>query len=115
MLQLLILILIVFLTSLPAFSAAPAIAARGVKNAASYADPQLPGGSIAQGSIFNIFGSNMGPATIAYASTLPLPTSLSGTSINVTINGTTVACFMFYTSAGQVAAILPSNTPVGTG
>ena len=40
---------------------------------------------------------------------------LSGTSINVTVSGTTVQCYMFYTSAGQVAAILPSNTPVGTG
>lgn len=103
------------LAALPAFCAAPTIAAQGVKNAASYADPQLPNGSIAQGSIFNIFGSNMGPATIAYATSLPLPTTLSGTSISVTISGTTVQCYMFYTLAGQVAAILPSNTPVGTG
>src|SRR5271165_4282328 len=111
----LVLIFAVFLTAISAFCAAPSIAAQGVKNAASYADPQLPNGSIAQGSIFNIFGSNMGPATIAFASSLPLLTTLSGTSINVTVSGTTVPCYMFYTSAGQVAAILPSNTPVGTG
>ena len=31
------------------------------------------------------------------------------------MNGTSVQCFMLYTSAAQVAAILPSSTPVGTG
>ena len=101
------------LTAIPAFSAAPAIATNGVKNVASYADPQLPNGAIAEGSIFTIFGSNMGPAVLAYASGLPLPTTLSGTSVSVTVTGSTVACFLFYTSAGQVAAILPSTTPVG--
>src|SRR5580704_13926729 len=75
----------------------------------------LPNGAIAQGSIFNVFGSNMGPASLAYASTLPLPTTLSGTQVSVTVTGSTVQCFMIYTSAGQVAAILPSTMPVGTG
>ncbi len=102
------------LAALPSV-AAPSIAAQGVKNAASYVDPRLPNGSIAQGSIFNVFGSAMGPSAIAYASTLPLPTSLSGTSISVTVNGTAEPCYMFYNSAGQLAAILPSTTPAGTG
>jgi uncharacterized protein (TIGR03437 family) len=31
------------------------------------------------------------------------------------VNGSTVQCFMIYTSEGQVAAILPSTTPAGTG
>ncbi len=108
--------LTVILLSAPSvFAANPAIAANGVKNAASYADPALPNGAIAQGSIFNVFGSNMGPASLAFASTLPLPTTLSGTQVSVTVNGSTAQCFMIYTSAGQVAAILPSTTPVGTG
>jgi uncharacterized protein (TIGR03437 family) len=97
------------------FAANPAIAASGVKNAASYSNPALPNGAIAQGSIFNVFGSNMGPASLAFASSLPLPTTLSGTQVSVTVTGSTVQCFMIYTSAGQVAAILPSTTPVGTG
>ena len=108
--------LTVILLSAPGvFAANPAIAASGVKNAASYSNPALPNGAIAQGSIFNVFGSNMGPASLAYASSLPLPTTLSGTQVSVTVNGSTVQCFMIYTSAGQVAAILPSVTPVGTG
>lgn len=113
LLELLFAVMALGQTSLSA--ANPAIAAGGVKNAASYADPALLHGAIAQGSIFNVFGSNMGPTSLAYASTLPLPTNLSGTQVSVTVSGSTVQCFMIYTSAGQVAAILPSTTPVGTG
>jgi uncharacterized protein (TIGR03437 family) len=96
-------------------SAAPAIGTNGVKNAASYANPAFPNGGIAQGSIFDVFGSGLGPAQIQYASSLPLPTTLSGTSVSVTVNGMTLPCPMVFTLAGQVAAILPSTTPVGTG
>jgi uncharacterized protein (TIGR03437 family) len=35
--------------------------------------------------------------------------------MSVTVAGTTVSPLMYYTSAGQVAALLPSNTPTGTG
>jgi uncharacterized protein (TIGR03437 family) len=35
--------------------------------------------------------------------------------VSVTVNGSTAQCFMIYPSAGQVAAILPSTTPAGTG
>ena len=35
--------------------------------------------------------------------------------MSVTVGGATVDCFMVFTSAGQVAAILPSNTPTGAG
>jgi uncharacterized protein (TIGR03437 family) len=42
-------------------------------------------------------------------------TTLSGTSVAVTVGSTTVNALMYYTSDGQVAALLPSNTPTGTG
>ena len=101
--------------TLTMLQAAPTVAALGVKNSASYADPGFPNGSIAQGSLFVVFGSAMGPSPIQYASSFPLPSNLMGTSINVTVNGTTLPCPMIYTSAGQLAAILPSTTPLGTG
>jgi uncharacterized protein (TIGR03437 family) len=94
----------------------------GIVSNASYA--QAPNDSsgnpighniVAQGSIFAVFGTGMGPATIAYAS-LPLPISLpdaNGTSITVTGGGKAVNAYMVYTSAGQLAAILPSTTPIG--
>jgi uncharacterized protein (TIGR03437 family) len=112
--QSLILAVTVVLAVIPSV-AAPSIAAQGVRNAASFADPRLPNGSVAQGSIFNVFGSALGPSSIAYATSLPLPITLSGTSVSVTVNGTTEQCYMFYTLASQIAAILPSTTPAGTG
>ena len=65
--------------------------------------------------MFAVFGSGLGPASLVQAGVFPLPTDLSGASVSVTVGGTTVDCFMVFTSAGQVAAILPSNTPTGAG
>ncbi|HYP08073.1 MAG TPA: hypothetical protein VER03_17710 [Bryobacteraceae bacterium] len=95
--------------------AQPRITAGAVTNAASYVSPDLPNGAVARGSFFVIKGQNMGPAQIQVNSSLPFPRELAGTSIKVTVGGTTVDAYMYYTSANQVAAILPSNTPSGTG
>ena len=95
--------------------AQPKITPGGVVNSASYAATGLPNGAIAQGSLFVVFGTGLGPASLQQVSAYPLPASLGGTSLTVTVNGTSTTPFMIYTSAGQVAAILPSNTPVGTG
>ncbi len=92
--------------------AAPAIT--GVVNSASLLPPGTPNGALAQGAIFNVFGSGLGPATLL-AAPLPLPTQLGGTTVDVTVGAITVQAPMFYTVASQLAAILPSNTPVGTG
>lgn len=92
--------------------AQPVVNDGGILNAASYANSRLPNGAIAQGSIFVIFGARMGPAAIAQAG-FPLQTTLAGTSVRVTSGGTNSDCFLVYTLAGQVAALLPSTTPVG--
>jgi uncharacterized protein (TIGR03437 family) len=84
-------------------------------NSASYAHPDLPNGGIAQDSMFIGFGSGMGPASIAFPSPWPFPTELAGTSMQVTVGGQTMDCFMVYTVATQVAAILPSDTPLDGG
>ncbi|HLK19061.1 MAG TPA: hypothetical protein VKT81_08895 [Bryobacteraceae bacterium] len=105
------------LTAISAFAQTPTIANLGVRNSAGYTLPGLPNSGIAQGSLFLVFGQNLGPAKIVQVSSFPLPTSqgLSGTSIQVTINGTKVDAIMLYTLATQVAAVLPSTTPIGTG
>jgi uncharacterized protein (TIGR03437 family) len=89
----------------------------GVVNPASNIPPGLPEYGIAQGSIFVVYGAGLGPTSLIQASALPLPTTagLAGTSISVTVGGTTVVAPMIYTLKSQVAAILPSTTPVGTG
>src|SRR5580698_10538295 len=95
-----------------------------IVNTASYLTPPQdskgnPIGNdvIAQGSIFIVFGADLGPTTATYPAGLPLPTTLpvsNGTSISISAGGQTIAAYMFYTSALQVQAILPSTTPVGT-
>jgi len=97
--------------------AQPTVAANGIRNSASYALPGLPNAGVAQGSIFVIFGQNLGPAKIVEVSSFPLPTSagLAGTSIQISVNGTNVFAIMLYTLETQVAAVLPSTTPIGTG
>ena len=93
----------------------------GIVNGASGRPPGVPNYAIAQGSIFVVYGSNLGapaPAgSIVNSASLPLPTTagLAGTSITVTVNGTTLPAPVVYTIPGQVAAIMPSATPVGTG
>jgi uncharacterized protein (TIGR03437 family) len=70
--------------------------------------------TIAQGSLFVVFGYNLGPASLVQVSAFPLPNVLAGTSVTVKSGSATLNCPMIYTSNAQVAAILPSNTPVGT-
>ena len=98
------------LLGLPA-GAAPQI--RSILNAASYAPPGMPNSGIARGSIFVVFGTELGPPDLRQAAGFPLPTSMGGTSIRVTAGTTTVDALLVYVWATQVAAILPSSTPEG--
>ena len=75
----------------------------------------LPGSGVAQGSIFSIYGSGLGPSTWIEANQFPLPTSLGGTSVMVTIQGTSVPAIVLGVDSTQVNALLPSSTPVGNG
>jgi uncharacterized protein (TIGR03437 family) len=93
--------------------AAPFVYYRGVVNAASFAPPGLPNGSIARGSIFSIFGRELAPAQGASANAFPLQTQLAGVSVEVCQGGACVAALPLYAGPGQINAILPSNAPLG--
>ena len=95
-------------------AAQPVINTSGAVSAASYSPVGLPNSAIAQGSVFIVFGKNLGPASIVSAS-YPLSSTLAGTSAAVTVNGTTVSPPVIYTVAGQVALLMPSSTPTGSG
>lgn len=84
------------------------------ENNYSLIPPGLPNNAIAQGSIFDVFGTNLavGPTPLA---TPPLPTQLSTVSGVAVVNGVTTQLILYYVSPSQIAAILPSATPVGTG
>ncbi len=96
-----------------AFAQIPLIYNRSVYNAASFMPAGIPAGAIAQGSIFSLFGSNMGPTTAATANSFPLGTSLAGVTISVTQGTTTVSAIPLYVSPSQINAIMPSNAPLG--
>jgi uncharacterized protein (TIGR03437 family) len=90
--------------------AQPAISAtNGVLNASSY----LP--DVARGSWFVVFGSGMGPASLTQASGSPFPTELGGTRVTFTpaAGGTAIDARLWYTSAGQLAGLLPSTAAAG--
>jgi uncharacterized protein (TIGR03437 family) len=76
--------------------------------------PGLPNYGIAQGSLFIVKGSGLANSSTTLQS-VPLQTTLNGVSISVTVNGTTVKPPLYYVLPTQLAAVLPSATPVGTG
>jgi len=86
-----------------------------VENAASNIAPGLPNAAVAQGAMFVLKGAGMGPANVVVATSFPLSTTIAGTSVRVVVGGQTKDCIMYYSLDRQVAAILPSSTPVGTG
>jgi uncharacterized protein (TIGR03437 family) len=96
-------------------AAAPAIT--GVYNAASWLPTALPNSGVAQGAIFTVTGTGLGPSALQQVQSYPLPTTagLGGTTVQVTVGAITETCIMIYIVATQVAAILPSATPIGAG
>jgi uncharacterized protein (TIGR03437 family) len=81
---------------------APLPTIKGVTNAASYST-----GAVSPGELVTIFGTAIGPATPAYATTDPstgkLATTIGG--VQVLFNG--VAAPMIYASSTQVSAVVP--------
>ena len=85
-------------------NSAPALAPEGILHIYN----PLLGGAVGQGTILQIYGSNMSASPLQ-ASTLPLPTTLGGTS--VTIGG--IAAPLYYVSANQIDAQLPYELTPG--
>jgi len=75
----------------------------GIVNAASSA-PFTAG--VSRGELITLYGANIGPDTIQFASTVPFPTTLAG--VQVLINNRPAP--IYYVSAGQVSAIVPYET-----
>ena len=105
-------IITLFLFATTRVCSAQLIAPRGIVNAASFMPAALPGGPIAQGSLFSIFGVNLGPNS-SPPLTFPLSTSLGGVSVKVTQGAASVNAIPVFVSPGQINAIMPSNAPVG--
>ena len=99
-------------------AANPAPVITQLQNNYSFILSGLPNYGIAPGSLFIIIGTGLStsaPPVLQSSAAPGLLTSLNQTSISVTIGGVTTTPALYYTSATQVAAVLPSITPVGTG
>jgi uncharacterized protein (TIGR03437 family) len=101
------------LAALPALAQTPVINPHGIVNGASFMSPGLPGGSVAHGALFTIFGQNLGPNPPVQATTPPFNISLAGVSIKVTQGSVSLDAIPYAVGPTQVNAIMPSNTPLG--
>jgi uncharacterized protein (TIGR03437 family) len=99
-----------FLVSTGVIFAQPTIKSNGIVNASGYQ------AALAPNTVFVIFGSGLGPASIQTASAPNYPVTLAGTSITFTPagGGTPIAAKLVYTLSTAVAGILPSSIAPGT-
>ena len=85
----------------------PVILPGGIVNAADYSTDLAPG------AIFTIFGTGLASST-AQAASLPLPTFLAATSVEVVdIANITRNCPLYFVSPGQINAQLPYSLSPG--
>ena len=89
---------------------APVITPGGIVNASGYQT------TLAPDTVFVIFGANMGPAVLQAAGAPSYPSNLAGTSITFAPQpaGPPITAKMIYTSAGQIAGLLPSSIAAGS-
>jgi uncharacterized protein (TIGR03437 family) len=88
----------------------PVVTSGAIVNASGYQT------TLAPDTVFVVFGSGLGPATLATASAPNYPTSVGGTSIAFTpsAGGAVINAKMIYSIATQVAGLLPSSIAPGT-
>jgi uncharacterized protein (TIGR03437 family) len=114
----------------PTYRTTPAISDRtaalgddrpGVFNAASFADPAMPNGAIARGSLFTVFDTTRADYP-EQAYQYPLPTTLGEEqySMQVSVASITANAIMLYAGYSraahlQINAVLPSSIPTGDG
>ena len=84
----------------------------GVYNDAGIPLVDYPPEAIAPGSVFAVYGLNIGSPILEKAG-YPLPTNLASTSIQVSADGKTLDAFIISTSEKKIRAVLPSTTPLG--
>ena len=89
-----------------------------VLNNSSRVPKGLPNSGIAPSSIFVVIGSGLadpGTPVLQDSQGAGIPLTLNGASITVVVNGVNTRPALYYTSPGQLAAVLPASTPTGSG
>lgn len=93
--------------------AQPVITPRGIANSAGFQPYGVPGGPIARGSTFGIFGTGLGPAATAQQPSYPLQATIGGVSVKVTQGNVSLDAFPVFVADTFINAIMPSNAPLG--
>ncbi|MEO5926672.1 MAG: hypothetical protein ABIR70_22860 [Bryobacteraceae bacterium] len=88
----------------------PSIDTGGIVNASGYQT------TLAPGTVFTIFGRNLGPAALVTTPAPNYPSELGSASITFTptSGGAAITTKLVYASATQVAGLIPSNIGQGT-
>lgn len=94
-------------------SAHPEFGTNSIVNSASFMPVALNGGKIARGSIFTIFGTDMGPGEGAGNYAYPLQTNIGGVTVKIISGAETFDSIPLFANQGQVNAVMPSAVPVG--
>jgi uncharacterized protein (TIGR03437 family) len=101
----------------------PRIDASSVSNAGSYVASSYPNGGVSHGGMFIVkaaAGSGaLGACGVKLADRFPIATSMNGTSMKITMGGSSFDVPMIYVVAcsgtDQLAGIVPSSVPPGVG
>jgi len=96
----------------PAATAQPVLrSVNPIENAASYMPPGLPSSGVAQGSIFSVFGTGIGPAAWTEPASFPLPTTLANraTSAAVAVQVVSAAFGIFTYGASGVGQAIATD------
>ena len=86
----------------------PTISSGGIVNAAS-----SRGGPIARGSFFTIYGTDIGPAVPAQATSYPIPDTMGNVVVTISQGSITKRAYLHFVSSSQVNGIVPSDAPLG--
>ena len=96
---------------------APAISS--VQNNYGQLPAGLPNSGLAPGALFFIKGSNLSTVndgqTLRSSAAPGLQSTISGVSVTVSVNGTSLNCPLYYLSPTQINAVLPGGMPLGNG
>jgi uncharacterized protein (TIGR03437 family) len=92
----------------------PSVAYQVTNSASNYISGRS-GFGIAQGSLFTVYGYNIGPQEAEESKSFPISLSLGGTSIQITMSGVKYDAPMISASDLQAVAMLPSVVPEGDG
>jgi uncharacterized protein (TIGR03437 family) len=94
-------------------SAHPEFGTNSIVNSASFMPVALNGGKIARGSIFTIFGTDMGPGEGVGNYQYPLQKNIGGVTVKIISGAQTFDSIPLFANQTQLNAVMPSAVPVG--